>query len=228
MFKKNMKIPLVIINFKAYETAVGEHAVRLAKICEKVAKETNTNIIVAVQAADIYRVSHEVSIPVFAQHIDDNKYGSYTGHILAEAVKENGAKGTLLNHSEKRIRLDILEASIKRAKEVGLITVVCANDQKVGAAISALDPDFIAVEPPELIGGDISVSTAKPEVITDSVRKICGPKKCEKVLVGAGIKTTTDVKKAIELGAVGILVASGITKAQDPEKELRDLVKGLH
>lgn len=222
-----MNIPIVVINFKTYETSTGDNAVKLAKICEKVAKETHVNIIVAVQIADIYRVSQTVSIPVFAQHIDDNKYGAYTGYILAESVKQNGAKGTLLNHSERRIRLDILEASIKRAKDVGLITVVCANDQKVGAAIAALDPDFIAVEPPELIGGNISVSSAKPEVIAESVKRICGPTHCSKVLVGAGIKTTEDVKKALELGAGGILVASGITQAKDPETELRNLVRGI-
>ena len=222
-----MKIPIILINFKAFDTAIGENAVKLAKVCEKIAKETDVTIAIAVQTADIYRVSHEVSIPIFAQHIDDIKYGSYTGNILAEAVKQNGAVGTLLNHSEHRIRLDILEASIKRAKESGLITVVCANNQRIGAAISALEPDFIAVEPPELIGGDISVSSAKPEVISESVYKICGGKKCEKVLVGAGIKTTEDVKKAIELGAVGVLVASGVTKSIDPEKEVRALVKGL-
>lgn len=222
-----MNTPLIIINFKAYETATGENAVQLAKICEKVAKETNTEIGVAVQAADIHRISHEVSIPVLAQHIDDNSFGSHTGNVLAEAVKDNGAKGTLLNHSEKRLRLDILEASIKKAKDIGLVTVVCANDPKVGGAIVTFDPDFVAVEPPELIGGDISVSTAKPEIIIDSVYKICNGTKCDKVLVGAGVKTTEDVKKAIELGAVGVLVASGITKASDPEKALRDLVNGL-
>ena len=218
-----METPIIIVNFKAYQTAIGENAVNLARICEKVAKDTNTEIAVAVQAPDIYRISKQVSIPVLAQHIDDNAFGSHTGNIIAESVKENGALGTLLNHSEKRLRMDILEASVKRAKETGLATVICANDPDIGAAVSNFDPDFVAVEPPELIGGDISVSSAKPEVITDAVNK-CSK---GKLLVGAGVKTTEDVKKAIELGAVGILVASGITKAEDPEKALRDLVKGL-
>jgi len=219
--------PVIIVNFKAYETAIGENAVKLAKVCEKVAKETNTEIAVAVQTADIFRVSHEVNIPVLSQHIDDNSFGSYTGNVLAESVKVNGAQGTLLNHSEKRLRLDILEATVKRAKDIGLVTVVCANDPVAGDAIATFDPDFIAVEPPELIGGDMSVSTAKPEIVSDAVKKICNGTKCDKVLVGAGVKTTEDVKKAIELGAVGVLVASGITKAEDPEKALKDLVNGL-
>lgn len=222
-----MKIPILIVNFKAYDSAIGDNAVKLAQLCEKVAKEANINIVVAVQAADIYKVSSSVSIPVFAQHIDDNTLGSYTGCILAEAVKANGAVGTLLNHSEKRLRLDILENTIKRAKEAGLVTVACANNPKAGLAIASFDPDFIAVEPPELIGGDISVSTAKPEIISEAVHKICKSKSCEKLIVGAGVKTGADVKKSLELGAAGVLVASGITKAKDPEKELRDLVNGF-
>jgi len=133
----------------------------------------------------------------------------------------------LLNHSEKRLRLDVLERSIKRAKEAGLITVVCANDADTGKAISAFDVDFIAVEPPELIGGDISVSTAQPGLITESVKKICGEMEKCNVLVGAGVKTAEDVRTAIKLGAVGVLVASGITKADDPEKALKELAEGL-
>lgn len=222
-----LKIPLIIVNFKAYETAIGKNAVKLAKICEKVAKETNTTIAVAVQPTDIYRVSQAVSIPVFAQHTDEVEPGSYTGSILAECVKENGAVGTLLNHSEKRLRLDVLEKSISRAKDIGLITVVCANDPTIGKAISTFNCDFVAVEPPELIGGEVSVSTAKPEVITDSVYKICNGVKCDRVVVGAGVRAREDVKKAIELGASGILLASGVTKAKNPEAVLRELVKGI-
>jgi triosephosphate isomerase (TIM) len=218
-----MKTPVLIVNFKAYESAVGENAVALAKICEKVAMGTKASIIVAVQIADVYRVAQAVKIPVFAQHIDDNSYGSYTGSINAETAMANGAIGTLLNHSEKRLRLDILENSVKRAKEAGLITVVCANNPKASEIIAGFNPDFVAVEPPELIGGDISVSTAKPEVVSQAVSRIA-QKPCNKLIVGAGIKTAADVKKSIELGAVGILVASGVTQAKDKEKAIRDLV----
>lgn len=222
-----LKLPTIIVNFKTYETSIGDKAVDLAKICDKIAKEEEVSIAVAVTAADLYRVSQEVSIPVFVQHIDEGKFGSHTGDIIAENAKSNGAVGTLLNHSEKRLRLDVLSKTIHRAKENGLIAVVCANDSDEGKAVSSLNADFIAVEPPELIGGDISVSTAQPELIKESVHKICGGVKCEQVLVGAGVKTSEDIKIARELGAVGVLLASGITKADDPEKALRELAKGL-
>lgn len=222
-----LKLPIIIINFKTYKSAIGEEAVKLAKICEKVALKRGASIAVAVSAADIYRVSQAVSIPVLAEHIDDGEFGSNTGSLIAENAKENGAVGTLLNHSEKRLRLDVLERSIKRAKDSGLTTVVCAADSDEGKALSTLDADYIAIEPPELIGGKISVSTAKPEVISDSVQKVCGGTKCDRVIVGAGVHNAEDVRTGLKLGAIGVLVASAVTKSKDPEKVLNDLVNGL-
>ncbi len=119
-----------------------------------------------------------------------------------------------------------LEAAIRRAEEVGLMTMVCSNNPAVSAAVAALGPDYVAVEPPELIGTGIPVSKAKPEVITDTVELVRRVNPDVKVLTGgAGISTGgEDVKKALELGSVGVLLASGVTKAKDPEKAIRDLV----
>ncbi|MCD6189643.1 MAG: triose-phosphate isomerase [Thermococcus sp.] len=216
--------PVVAVNFKTYVQATGEGALRIAKAAEKVYKETGVTIVVAPQLADLYRIAQEVEIPVFAQHIDPIKPGSHTGHVLPEAVKEAGAVGTLLNHSENRMILADLEAAIRRAEEVGLMTMVCSNNPAVSAAVAALDPDYVAVEPPELIGTGIPVSKAKPEVITNTVELVRKVNPKVKVLTGAGISTGEDVKKALELGTVGVLLASGVTKAKDPEKAIRDLV----
>jgi triosephosphate isomerase len=222
-----MKTPLVIVNFKTYKEATGEKAVALAKVCEKAAKDTGRNIIAAVQAADIYRVSKAVNIPVFGQHISEAEQGQSTGAVTAESVKNAGASGTLVNHSEHRIEKDKIEKIITRAKKLGLVTVLCVKDAKEAKELDSMKPDFIAVEPPELIGGDISVSSAKPEVIENAVQNICGDKKCYRVIVGAGIKTKKDVEKAASLGSIGILVASGVVKAKDPEKELKALAEGF-
>ncbi|ADT84809.1 triose-phosphate isomerase [Thermococcus barophilus] len=219
-----LKEPIIAINFKTYAQATGEGALRIAKAAEKVYKETGITIVVAPQLADLYRIAQEVEIPVFAQHIDPIKPGSHTGHVLPEAVKEAGAVGTLLNHSENRMILADLEAAIRRSEEVGLMTMVCSNNPKVSAAVAALDPDYVAVEPPELIGTGIPVSKAKPEVITDTVELVKKVNPNVKVLCGAGISTGEDVKKALELGTVGVLLASGVTKAKDPEKAIWDLV----
>lgn len=216
--------PIIAINFKTYAQATGERALKIAKAAEEVYKETGVTIVVAPQLADLYRIAQEVEIPVFAQHIDPIKPGSHTGHVLPEAVKEAGAVGTLLNHSENRMILADLEAAIRRAEEVGLMTMVCSNNPAVSAAVAALTPNYVAVEPPELIGTGVPVSKAKPEVITNTVELVKKVNSGVKVLTGAGISTGEDVKKALELGTVGVLLASGVTKAKDPEKAIRDLV----
>jgi triosephosphate isomerase len=214
---------MIITNFKTYESATGENAVKLAKIHQEVAKKTGADIRIAVQAVDIARVAKAVKIPVFAEHVDYVDFGGNTGSILPEAVKCAGAEGTLLNHSEKRLDRETLKKTIERCKEIGLTTVVCAATPKEGASFLEFKPDYIAVEPPELIGGDISVSTAKPEIIKNAVKLIGGGK----LLVGAGVKNGKDVKIAIKLGAKGVLLASGVTKAKDPKAVLMDLASGL-
>jgi triosephosphate isomerase len=214
---------MILVNFKTYPSATGKAAVALAKIHEKVAKKTGADIRVAVQATDLQAVAAAVKIPVYAQHIDPVEPGAFTGHIGPEAVKAVGGKGTLLNHSEHRLSRDVLKKSVTLAKKAGLTVVLCAQTPKEGASFKDFGADFIAVEPPELIGGTISVSTAKPEVIKNAAKLIGG----KKLLVGAGVKTGQDVRTSIKLGARGVLLASGVTKAADPKKVLLDLVDGL-
>jgi triosephosphate isomerase len=220
-FTRMLKLPIMIINFKAYETGVGKNAIALARICERVAKETGASIAVAVQAADIRAVS-EVSIPVLAQHVDSVEFGAHTGSVLPEAVKASGAVGSLLNHSERRVDLRTIEQTIQRLHELKMPAVVCAHTPVLAMQIARLKPDHIAIEPPELIGGTVAVSQAKPEVITQTTQHIQIP-----VLCGAGIHTKEDVRKAVELGVQGILVSSGVVNAKDPEKVLRQLVQGF-
>jgi triosephosphate isomerase len=221
-----IKFPVLIVNFKTYETATGSNAVKLARIIEHVAKKTGINIMISVQAADIYRVSRTVKIPVLAQHIDPVDYGKNTGSILAEDIKENGGTGTILNHAEKRINIHDLKLSIQRAKSVGLLTVVCASDEKMAGSIAMFNPDIISIEPPELIGTGRAVSELKPDVITNTIRAVHKLKKIP-VLCGAGIRTPYDIKKAMELGTKGILISSGVTLSKNPEKYLLNLVKGF-
>ncbi len=218
-----MKTPLVLVNFKTYETAVGSKAVELAQLCEKISQETGANIAVAICALDLAAVTAAVSIPVFAQHIDAVEYGSHTGSITPTAVKAAGVSGTLLNHSEKRLG-EALPAAVEAAQKAGLTTILCAENAEEAGKLASLNPDFIAIEPPELIGSaEASVTTANPEVITDAIAKV-GP---VPLLVGAGVKTSTDVAIALKLGAKGVLLASHVMKATDPEKVLRELVADL-
>ncbi|RLG98694.1 triose-phosphate isomerase, partial [Candidatus Bathyarchaeota archaeon] len=159
-----VRTPIIIVNFKTYSEATGRRALKLAEDAEKASLESGVCIAVAPQFVDIPPIVEAVEIPVFAQHIDPIKPGSHTGHILPEAVKEAGAVGTLINHSERRLKLADIDAAVKRARDVGLTSLVCTNNADVSASAAALKPDMIAVEPPELIGTGIPVSKAKPEV----------------------------------------------------------------
>jgi triosephosphate isomerase len=217
--------PLILVNLKTYIESLGDRAIQLAKIAERVMKKTEVCIALAPQHSDLERVVSAADVPVFAQHIDSVKPGRGTGSILAEAVLEAGAIGTLLNHSERQLRLADLEASLQRAKEVGLKTVVCSNNRAVSGAAAALSPDFIAVEPPELIGTGIPVSQTQPEVVTATVKTIQEINNEVIPLCGAGISTGKDVAAALKLGTHGVLLASGVTKAKDPEKVLMEMAE---
>jgi triosephosphate isomerase len=224
-FFKIIKTPIILTNGKTYGSVTGENAVKMAILHQEVSKETGHTFAIAVQSVDIYRTCQSVDIPVFAQHCDLVDFGSNTGWLLPEAIKEAGAVGTLLHHSEHRFsNFEKLKGTIHRVRSVGLLVCVCAETAEEGKEIEReCSPDFIAVEPPELIGGNISVSTARPELISDTVRQVSPGN----VLVGAGIKNGDDVAIAVELGAKGVLLASGVTKAQDPKKVLLDLVSKI-
>jgi triosephosphate isomerase len=216
---------MIIVNFKTYSEATGKKAVELAKKAEKVGNETKVCIGVAPQFADIATIAENVEIPVFAQHIDPIRPGNYTGHVLAESVKEAGAIGTLINHSERRLKLSDIDEIIKIARENGLLSVVCANNPNISAAVATLKPDIIAIEPPELIGTGIPVSKAKPEVVTDTIKLVREVNKKVTILCGAGISHGEDVAVALKLGTQGVLVASGIVKAKDPYTVLREFAE---
>lgn len=224
----NRSNPFLIINFKAYESSIGKAGLNLAKRIESAVSESDigVEVAIAVQPSDIFRFA-DLSIPVLSQHIDPIEYGAFTGHILPEAVLEAGAVGSLINHSERQLELEVIEKTIKRAKETDLIQVVCASTPKMAGAIASMDPDFIAIEPPELIGGEVSVSKANPEIITDTITAVHEVNEKIPVLCGAGVKNSEDVHIAMQLGAKGILVASGVTKARDPKAATLDLLNGF-
>lgn len=217
----------VILNFKTYVESTGETALKLSQICEEVSEQYGVDIIVVPQISDIYAISNAVSIPVYSQHVDGVGFGGYTGHITAAAIKAVGASGTLINHSEKRLKLADIDAAISACKKEGLTTVVCTNNISTTRAAAALKPNYVAVEPPELIGSGIPVSKADPQVVTGSVEAVKAIEPSVGVLCGAGISKGEDLKSAMDLGTEGVLLASGIIKAADQKKALEDLVTGI-
>lgn len=222
-----MKTPIIVINFKAYLESTGKRSVQISRYAEEVSKETGIEIAVAPSFVDLVQVKESVEIPVFAQHVDDVQPGSHTGYITMENLKDWSIDGIIVNHSEKQIKLSEIDSIVKKARNNGIYSLVCSNNVEVTRAVSALGPDFVAIEPPELIGGEVSVSMAKPEVISDSVKAVKSINEKVILLCGAGVKNKNDVKRAYELGSSGILVASGVVKAKNVKEAILDLASGF-
>ncbi len=222
-----LKTPIVIVNFKTYKEATGQDALKLAQMMADISAKSGVPVAVAPQTVDLATTAGKVKIPVLAQHVDPIKPGRNTGFISPESAKAGGAVGTLVNHSEHKLPHDQVKAIVTRAKEVGLYTVACTADTEESRKIAEFAPDFIAVEPPELIGSGISVSKAKPEVVIDSVKAVKKVNSGIKVLCGAGITSGEDVTKALELGAEGILIASGVICVKDQRAAFQDIVDGV-
>jgi len=225
--KLDFSKPFVVLNFKTYPESSGENAIKLASIAEKVQKKTKVNIIVCVEPTYLEEVAKRVRIPVFAQHTDCEVLGKSTGHVIPEQLLNINVKGSLLNHSEDKVDIKRVEKTVIRLKELDMTSIVCAKgyvEAKKIANFKTLRPTFIAVEPPELIGGEVSVSQSKPDIIAKS-KKSCGN---IPLLVGAGIKDNNDMKVALQNGAKGVLLASHFVLAKDPEKFLMDLLKDIN
>jgi len=210
MFKRK---PIVIVNFKTYKQ--GRDVLKLARVIERV----DNRVIVGVPASEISDVSDKTKLRVFAEHVDCFDVGRGTGYIMPEAVKEQGAVGVFLNHSEHPLKFDVLKKSISRCRGVGLKTAVFVKDVKWALKVEKLKVDYLIYEPPELVGGKKSVSKGRVGVVSEIVGRLR-----QKVLVGAGVKSREDVVKALELGAVGVAVSSGVVKARNPGVVLRELV----
>jgi triosephosphate isomerase len=222
-----VRIPVIVVNLKAYSEALGPKAIALAKACASIADRTGASIAVAPAATDLALLARDVRIPVLAQHVDAVDAGSRTGWLPPEAALAAGAVGTLLNHSERKVAGRDLESLIPRCRTLGLEVVCCADNLAEAERVARLAPEFVAIEPPDLIGGNVSVTKAKPEIVSGAVSRIKAVNPRVEVLCGAGVKTGKDVARAIELGTSGVLLASAVVLARDPVKALLDLAKGL-
>lgn len=222
-----MKPPLIIINFKNYPEIFGKNAVKLATIAEKVANETKVDVAVAPPQASVALISQTVEIPVLCQHLDEASAGAATGFFIPEMAKSFGASGSLLNHSEHRLSHKGITRLINRLRELHMISVVCAQTPREVGLIAKFDPDYVAIEPPELIGSGKAVSKQKPSVITRSVMAKSRYANSTRLICGAGITSKSDVSVASRLGAEGVLVASSIVKADSWRDSIHELAMGF-
>jgi len=220
-----MPEPLIVVNFKTYATAMGIRAENLASMMASVT--TSARMVGVVSAFDLATINQSSpNLEIWSQHLDPVGMGSFTGWLQPDNAIERGAKGTIINHAEHKVSLNHVEELMKQLPE-GFQICACAADVEEAKALAALSPTFIAVEPPELIGGDISVTTADPDIIKSTVDAVKSVNENIRVLCGAGVKNGSDVKMALSLGAEGVLLASGVTKAEDPFEILNDLVSKI-
>ena len=218
-----MTKPLVLINFKTYKEAYGDKALELARKIAKV-KKTKYDLAIAPSLLTIKEVAQKTNLTIFSQHTDHINLGANTGRIPIDELKSFGVKGTILNHSERKIPLKFLKEIVQRCKNKKLITVVCASTISEIKKVALFHPNYIAYEPKEVIGGNISVTEAKPEIIVREVEtvKYLSPK--TKVLCGAGIHSKEDLGHALLLGTEGVLIGHAVPKAKDPKKFLEEML----
>jgi len=217
---------MFIINCKNYEEIAGGKIIEFVKIVEKISKRYKIKIAVAPPQHLIGLVANS-SIPILAQHVDNSKVGSTTGFMIPELLKKSKVNGSLINHSEHRISSDEISKLVLKLRELKMISVVCVKNVAEAKKYAKLNPDYIAIEPPELIGSGKAVSKEKPELITKSADAVNSAKNKTKLLCGAGIVSGQDVTKALELGSKGILVASGIIKAKNWTKIIEEFSKAM-
>jgi len=217
---------MFVINCKNYEEISGDKIIKLVKIVEKISKKYKVKIAIAPPQHLIGLVANS-SIPILAQHIDDSKVGSTTGFVIPELLKKSKVKGSLINHSEHRISSNEIQKLVLKLKKLKMTSIVCVKDVAEVKKYSKLNPDYIAIEPPELIGSGKAVSKEKPELITKASNAVKSAKNNTKLLCGAGIVSGEDVAKAVELGSKGILVASGIIKSKDWDKVITEFAKSM-
>ena len=217
---------MFIINCKNYEEIAGEKIIKLAKIAEKISKKYKIKIAIAPPHHLIPLIT-KFGIIVLAQHLDDKKVGSTTGFMIPEIIKKSKIDGSIINHSEHRITESEIKYLVKRLKKLNLKSIVCVKNVCEVKKYAKINPTFLAIEPPELIGTGRAISTEKPQLITNSINAVQSAKNSTKLLCGAGIVSAEDVSRAVELGSKGILVASGVIKAKYWESILSDFSRGL-
>ena len=217
---------MFIINCKNYNEISGEKINKLALIAERISKKYKIQIAIAPPRHLLASIKKS-KLLIFAQHLDDAKVGSTTGYMIPELVKKSKVSGALINHSEHRISPKEITNLVKRLKKLKMKTVVCVKNVREAEKYAKLNPTYIAIEPPELIGTGRAISTERPGLITKSLSAVKKARNSTKLLCGAGIVTSEDVKRAMELGSRGILVASGIVKSRNWNRDIEGFAKAI-
>ena len=211
---------MIIINFKNYKR--GKDALELARTIFLYANQA----VVAVSSPDIKEISGNTGLKVYAQHVDYHEPGRSTGYVIPESIDENGAKGTLLNHSEHPLSVDVIKKTMKRCNERGLKVVICVKNITQAKKFKALNPYAMAFEDPKFIASGKSITSMEPDALSKFLKVLSDTNIIP--ICGAGISSGEDVKKAYEIGCKGVLIASAIADSHNPEKILKEISSFAH
>ncbi|MBR2479483.1 MAG: triose-phosphate isomerase [Clostridia bacterium] len=203
----------------------GERMLKLCLKLDEIAEKYDLDIIVTPQYADIRLIAENTKrLHVYAQHMDSLTPGRGLGSVLPESVKDAGAVGVMLNHAEKKLTMEELEKTIKRADEIGLATIVCADSVEDVERIAKMSPNIIVAEPTELIGTGVASDMG---YVRDTIAAVNAINPDIMVLQGAGISNADDVANVIRAGAQATGCTSGVMKADDPEAAAEAMLSTL-
>ncbi len=203
----------------------GDQILDLARIADEAAAKYDVRVIFTTPYTNIEKVASSVKhLKVFAPHMDDIPVGRGLACVLPEAVKAAGAVGVMLNHCERPVPPSTLVKTLKRARELELMTIVCADSMDETRAIAQMHPDLMITEPTELIG---TGQAADLSYVATSVEAIKAIDPNIGILVGGGISSGTDVYNTIMAGADATGSSSGIVKAADPGAMIYEMLAAL-
>lgn len=216
---------MLVINMKNYAEAAGGGAGRMAEAAGRAAARHGVRVAVAPPLHLLHEAAGR-GADVLAQHADDAGAGGTTGSVAPELLARAGVAGSIINHSERRVAEGTVAAVVGRLRALGMASVACAAGAEEAGRLARLGPDYVAVEPPELIGTGRSVSSERPGLIREAAEAVAaagGPR----LLCGAGIASAGDVRAARRLGAAGVLVASGVVRAASWDEAVGELAGAM-
>lgn len=213
---------MIFLSLKTYKESTGSAVIKLLSSVKKVSEETGVAIIPVAQPTDIYRVKKELGIEVWAQHMDPIDPGKSMGWLSPYSLKEAGATGVVINHSEHKVSEEIIKPTLEKAKKYGFKTLLIGHTVEMILKFTSWEPDYLSYEREDMIGGGVSMLTQEAENVKSLISKLKIP-----LMIGAGISNGEDIKTALALGAKGAILASAFVLAKDPEAKLRELAEGF-
>ncbi len=213
---------MIFLALKTYKKTTGDAVIKILSSVKKIIKETGVPIIACAQTTDIYRIRKELDIEVWAQHMDPIDPGKNTGWISPYSVKNAGATGVLINHSEHKLKEEVIIETVKKARQYNLKIILIGQTVEMIKKFDSFDIDFLSFEREDLIAGPVSMIDQQEKAIKDLVKIVKHP-----LIIGAGINDGEDTRKSKATGAAGVLMATYFVTAPDPEQKLRELAEGF-